>query len=158
MLKSGRISSVLSEAALSVTKQLHLQDVSQNDGLLLSLSASDGELLAASVPKDSSRFNICQRISAVAASIALEYIAIEKLELSEFRSFTFSTDVRVVKCSRIFKIADSSFVFLIISLPVTCGLEEMAVLGLMRALGDRLELDLLPSISPVLESMVRPAV
>lgn len=152
MLKSSCISSVLASTAYNISKQLRLKENGSDGNLLISLASSDGNLLASSVSSDSSQYQFCQRVSAVAASMALEYIAIEKLQGSPFRAFTFATDIRLTTCSRFYQF-DNSSVFLVVSLP-SHGLEELALLGLTRAVVDRIQDDLLPSISPVLENMV----
>jgi hypothetical protein len=153
MFKSSRISEVLAETTDSISKQLNLKEDGANGGFMISLTSSDGNLLASSVRSDSPVYQVCQRVSAVAASMALEYMAIEKLTGSGFRTLTFSTEVRLTKCSRLCKLADNTALFLVVSLP-SHGLDELALLGLTRAVVDRIEEDLLPSISPVLENMV----
>jgi hypothetical protein len=155
MIKSVHISSVLSETAGRLSKQLNLQNHTRDHGLLLSLTSTDGNLLAASVGSDSPDYRVCQRISAVAASVALEYIAVEKLGGADFRTLTFSTDVRVVRCTRFFRTNRTTCLFLVVTLSTLCELDEISIMGLVRAVSDRIEEDLLPSVTPVLANMMQ---
>jgi hypothetical protein len=154
MLKSSQISSVLSEAARNLSQQLNLRNHDGYDELIISFTSADGNLLAASVKSDSVTYGMCQRIAAVAASIALEYIAIEKLGASEFRTLQFTTDSRIVRCCRIFKVESLGSLFLVSSLPFAGELDELGIHALLRAVSDRIEEDLMPSMSPVLANMV----
>jgi hypothetical protein len=116
---------------------------------MLTIVASDGTLLASSVQVDSSDFELCERTSAVASSIAVEYSAMERLWEGNFRSLVLATSRGFVRCIRISSGQEKGSIFLIASL--SACMEEASSLGLLRAIDDRIQQDLIPSIVPIME-------
>ena len=152
MLRASNVCSVLASTSESIARAFPLKGNDQS--LVLSITASDGSLLACSIRNDSKLFDECQRVSAVAASIGIEYAAMEKLHGGPFRGFTFVSSRQLVRCARLCQLRDGGSVFLVIALSESAGLSEDASLGLLRAIEDRIQQDLVPSLLPVLESMI----
>jgi hypothetical protein len=152
MLRATNVCSVLASTSETISRAFPF--TGNDRPLVLSITASDGTLLASSIRNDSKHFEDCMCVSAVAASIGIEYAAMEKLHGGPFRGFTFVSARRMVRCARLCQLLDGGSVFLVIALPESAGIGEEASLGLLRSIEDRIHQDLLPSLLPVLETMI----
>ena len=153
MIKAGHVSSILSN---SLRNLVNLEDLSQlnRESLMAMIVTNDGQLLSSSVANSSSRFDSCQKLAAVSASIAEEYRAVDRLMKYDFRSVVFSTENLTIQCTHFCSLKDSGSVLLTVAVPSVSGLCETSRLGLVRSLSKRLCDDLLPSLRPVMENMI----
>lgn len=154
MLRAPNISTTLSSLSANVSQSLVGTSSGDEASVMISLASGDGSLLASSVSATSTAFEICQRSAAVAASVSVEYTALERLMPGDFKSFFFSTDRRFVRCSRVSRSKDTGSVLLIVSIPSSLGVDELDSLSICRALHERIDQDVLPSIRPVFDNLL----
>ena len=154
MIKAGNLSRILKSATTDILSKGLITNTTTTP-LTILLVTSEGHLVASSTPiNDSAEYEACQRIAAVSASVAVEYRAIERLELPNvFKCFTMSTPDRVIRTSHFAGLMDGS-VLLIVSIGVSGAERQLEAIGLARAIAARLEEDLLPSLAPVLDNMI----
>jgi hypothetical protein len=155
MLQAGTLSHALASVVKNVqsTDQWNLFSHAR-EPLMIMFVTSDGQLLSSSVSSDSEHGDVTQRVSAVAASIAVEYKAMDRLMGEDFKALNLSTEVRNVLCSHFCDLMDSGSVFLVISLPENAGVSEILRLGFLRSLSDRIKTDLFPSLGPIMGNMI----
>ena len=146
MLKSGKLSDVISGVAEGLIKSRAIGD------LLIMFVTNDGQLLASSVANDDPMYDSSQRIAAVVASVATEYRAIDRIMHNEpFKSFIWSTGGRLVRCSHFCNLKDKGSVLLVISILVN---KDEPRHNFLHSIAKRLEDDLLPSLAPIMETMI----
>ena len=148
MLKAGKLSEVLTSVSNSIGKS---RVVPSAESLLIMLVTGDGQLLSCSVANDTPNYSPTERIAAVVASIATEYRAIDKIMKDEFKCFSWSSGNRLIRCSHFCDLKDKGSVLLILSIEQSASPKLHSFL---RALATRLEDDLLPSLSPIMENMI----
>lgn len=151
MLKTGNISLLFSKISQGIEKTC--QENGARDPLAI-LVTGEGNLLASSLPNDSNTSTLCQRVAAVAASIAVEYSAMNKIMDEPFSSFTFCTEERIVSCSRFCRLGDTGFVLLVVSVAISSNANKTGLVGLLKSVVARLNDDLVPSMGPILENMI----
>jgi hypothetical protein len=59
-----------------------------------------------------------------------------------------------VRCSRVSRSKDTGSVLLIVSIPSSLGVDELDSLSICRALHERIDQDVLPSIRPVFDNLL----
>lgn len=150
MLKAGNISGILSHVSNELAGVIGFTP----SGISVCLTLSDGSLLASSTPASSEEFDSCQRACAVAASVATEYKALERIMASGFRSVLISTDCRLVLCDMLIETRHNGPILLIASIGIMETFADKSLqIGTLRALVTRLKSDCLPCLTPVLESL-----
>lgn len=154
MLRAPNLSSRLSFISDSISKSLRRDNLCSQESVIVSLASGDGSLIASSTLAGSLSFESGQRVAAVAASISLEYTALERLMGGDFRSFCFSSEKRFVHCSRVSRSKEAGPVLLIVSVPESMKLGELESLSLCRAIQERIQQDVLPSLYPVFDHML----
>lgn len=154
MLKAGQLSHALTSVSSSIQQSGVCTQAIREGKLFIMLVANDGNLISSSVPSNSPRFDSCQRIAAVASSIAVEYRAVERLMSDEFRAFVLRTEGRIVRCSQFSHMKDGGAVLLVESIEVGSGIDEGLLSVLMDNVSLRLHQDLLPCIGPIMENMI----
>ena len=154
MLKAGNLSHALTE----ISSRLSTLGCISASGISMKLEilfvSYDGQLISSSSPNSSQDYESCRRISAVCASIAVEYGAIDRLMDESLNSFVLQTDSRVVLCSDFCHLKAGVRVLLVLSVSRDSKESELSTLGMLRSLGKRLKQDLQPCINPILENMI----
>lgn len=153
MLKAGHVSASLARAVNEI-QAFSKESDSKEIRITASLTSSDGSLVASSSTRDSALFEVCQRVSAVAASIALEYRALENIMTHGFRSVFISTDKRLIFCDHFAELKEAGSILLVLTVDTDSSSDKMVDIGLLRSLSSRIKEDFLPSISPVLETLI----
>ena len=154
MLKAGNVSGILYRAAGAVSEALSKENVLIGSKITVSLTTSDGNLLASSCWSDSTDFATVQRVSAVAASIASEYRALEKLMSDGFRSVLISTEKQVILCEPFSQMKEGGLILIVSSITTNSSSDKAACSGVLRSLSSRIKEDFFPSLSPVLENLI----
>lgn len=151
MLKTGNISLLFSKISQGIEKTCQENGAREPLSMLVT---SEGNLLASSLPNDSNTSTLCQRVGAVAASIAVEYSAMNKIMDEPFSSFTFCTDDRIVGCSHFCRLGETGFVILVLSVAISSNANKTGLVGLLKSVIARLKDDLVPSLGPILENTI----
>lgn len=123
------------------------------DRLAILIVSSTGELI--STADGSQGPGYCEKIAAVASSLAVEYTAMHSLMANVFTGYSWKTDNSSVVCSPLCQMKDGGSVFLVLALPdssVHGG--DGHVNTFLQRVASRIVEDLSPYLSPLLENMV----
>lgn len=148
MLKTSSLSCALGSIQ-SILRNSTIPDYQGLRDMIVLLVGSNGELISSAQGNRTTEY--CEKIGAVAASLAVEYTAMDSLMSTSFRSYTWSTDRCLVSCSRFCCMRNGGYVLLVLAVPSNG--ENPSLNALMESLATRLVADMSPFISPLLENM-----
>jgi hypothetical protein len=150
MLKSSSLCSSLNQVAEKLTAS-----VGENVCYDLSLISDSGQIIASfGCDVDFKITESLEQVSAILSSISNEYRALERLEGYEYKSIISVTDSRISLFSILIKTSETCNISVVISAHRDEGTNVHESLGILRTLNERIHVDLVPSLRPVLAASV----